>query len=413
MTPIQMVLAACFWGCLAGVAYTYLGYPVLIGLLARWFGRRPQAAEAPAEELPSLTLLIAAYNEESVIDERLRNALAMDYPAGKLEVVVASDGSADGTNAIVQRYADRGVRLLDFPMRRGKAAALNAAFTELKGDVVMLSDANTFADPSAAHKLARWFRDPGVGVVCGRLVLTDPLAGTNADSLYWRYENFLKQCEGRLGVLLGANGGIYAIRRELYVPIPVETIVDDFVIPLRAKLRTGCAILYDSEAVAHEETPADVRAEFRRRARIGAGGFQSLRWLWRLLDPRRGLISLAFFSHKVLRWLGPFLLLGMLAANAALLDQRPYQVLMAGQVGFYLLAAAAAYLPPGRFKLLKPLRLTTMFTSMNLALLMGCWRWLRGTQKGTWKRTERVVEAKEADLQRSTPVNAAGNRVTR
>src|SRR5262249_38664493 len=158
----------------------------------------------------------------------------------------------------------------------GKAATLNAAFAELAGDIVLLSDANTFTDATAARNIVRWFADPRVGVVCGRLVLTDPATGGNADSLYWRYETFLKECEGRLGALPGATGGIYAFRRGLYAPIPDDTIVDDFVIPLAAKLRTGCAIVYDRDAVAREETAPDVRAEFRRRSRIGAGGFQSI-----------------------------------------------------------------------------------------------------------------------------------------
>src|SRR5262249_30950742 len=145
-------------------------------------------------------------------------------------------------------------------------------------------------------------------VVCGRLVLTDPATGCNVDSYYWRYETFLKRCEGRLGALLGANGAIYAIRRELYTPIPGNTIVDDFVIPLRAKLRTGCRIVYDGDAVAREETPPNVGAEFHRRSRIGAGGFQSIGLLWRLLNPRSGWVAFTFFSHKILRWVCPFFL---------------------------------------------------------------------------------------------------------
>src|SRR5205814_839639 len=229
-------------------------------------------------------------------------------------------------------------------------------------------------DPAALRRMVGWFRDPKVGVVCGRLVLTDPYTGRNADSLYWRYETFLKRCEGRLGALLGSNGAIYAIRRALFAPIPDDTIVDDFVLPLRAKLRTDCAIIYDAGAVAWEETPAGLGSEFHRRSRIGAGGFQSIGLLWRLLDPRRGWVAFTFLSHKIARWLCPFFLLGALAANLALWDRSFYQSTLMMQLGFYPASLLTAFMPP-RPRFLKPLRLTGMFTGMNAALLVGFWRW--------------------------------------
>src|SRR5207244_3480535 len=155
-----------------------------------------------------MTLLIAAHDEAEVIGERLENALAVDYPAGKFEIVVASDGSSDATAAIVRSFADRGVRLLDYHPNRGKSATLNAAWNEIHGELVLLSDANTFIEPGAPKRLARWFDDASIGAVCGRLVLVDPASGRNVDGLYWRYETFLKLCESRLDALLGANGAI-------------------------------------------------------------------------------------------------------------------------------------------------------------------------------------------------------------
>src|SRR5262245_50637084 len=269
MNAMQLVVAGVFWTCLFLVGYAYFIYPLVIWCLGRWFGWRAKLPPSATPEMPHISLLIAAYNEEAVIEERLKNALAMDYPREKREIVVASDGSDDGTAEIVRRYADQGVRLLAYDERRGKAAVLNSAFLEVKGEIVILSDANTHTEPDAARKLVRWFHDPRLGVVCGRLVLTDRHTGRNADSLYWRYETFLKQSEGKLGALLGANGAIYAIRREAYTPIPDDTIVDDLVIPLLARLRTGCAIVYDREAVAHEETAMHLACEFHRRSRIG------------------------------------------------------------------------------------------------------------------------------------------------
>jgi len=389
---MQDVFALLFWISAAAVVYAYLGYPLLIWCLARRFGgltSRPALAEA---DLPKVSLLIAAYNEERVIEERLRNALALDYPADKLEIVIASDGSTDATARIVKGFAHQGVRLLDYSVRRGKASVLNSSFPELKGDVILLSDANTEFDRLAARNIVRGFADPDIGVVCGRLVLTDPETGQNADSLYWEYETFLKKCEGQLRALLGANGGIYAIRRRLFQPIPSETIVDDFVIPLQAKLRTGCSIIYDCQAVAREETPATVESEFHRRSRIGAGGFQSIVLLWRLLDPRQGWIAFTFLSHKVLRWLCPFFMLGLLLTNAVLWQEPFYRFALLAQGVFYSTSVLIAFVP-GRFKTLKPLRMTTMFTGMNAALLVGFWRWLWGSQQGAWKRTARLAEA--------------------
>ena len=234
-----------------------------------------------------------------------------------------------------------------------------------------------------------------MGAVVGRLILTDPQTGRNVDSLYWKYETFLKRCEGRLGALLGANGAIYAIRRELYVPIPSETIIDDFVIPLLAKLRSGCAIVYDSSAVASEETPSLLSSEFHRRARIGAGGFQSIGMLWKLLDPRRGWIAFTFFSHKLLRWLCPFFLIGLLASNAMLWDRSFYRWALAVQLAFYGLSLLVAVAPRG-LKLPRAIRLMTMFTSMNAALLVGFVRWLGKRQHAAWRRTTRVAEASGA-----------------
>jgi cellulose synthase/poly-beta-1,6-N-acetylglucosamine synthase-like glycosyltransferase len=380
-----------FWLSLAAVAYAYAAYPAVLWVLARCFGRRREAAVVEGGALPEVSLLIAAHDEEAVIAERVRNALAMDYPRHKLEVVIASDGSSDGTAAVVRRFAEQGVRLLDFRERRGKATVLNDAMSQVRGEIVLLSDANTFTEPGAARSLVSWFVDERVGAVCGRLVLTDPQSGKNADGLYWKYETFLKRQEGRLGALLGSNGAIYAIRRELFRPIPPNTIVDDFVIPLLAKLRHGCEIVYDSAAVAHEESAPDLKAEFRRRSRIGVGGWQAIGMLWRLLDPRRGWVAFTFFSHKVLRWLCPMFLTVALAANAALWRQQPYRGLLLLHVVFYVAAVVGMYVP-GRLPFARVLRLAGMFVSMNAALFVGFCRWLGGVKGGTWSRTRRSNE---------------------
>jgi cellulose synthase/poly-beta-1,6-N-acetylglucosamine synthase-like glycosyltransferase len=392
MTTSEWLLPLVLAASLAAVGYAYAVYPALIWVLSRLFGRKPVRPAAADDDLPFVSLVIAAHNEEAEIGPRVANALASDYPADRFEVIVASDGSTDRTNAIVRGFDDPRVRLLAFHRNRGKAAVLNDAIPEATGDVVMLSDANTHTEPDAARKLAAWFLDPDVCAVCGKLVLTDRATGTNADGLYWKYETFLKLCESRLGALLGSNGAIYALRKPAFVPLPPNTLVDDFVLPMLAKIQSGGRIVYDREAVAREETAPDLAAEFRRRARIGAGGFQSIVLLRGLLNPANGWVALTFASHKVLRWLGPFFLLAAFLANLALARQPFFAGLLIAQVAFYALAVAGRRLPlPARPRALKVLRLPSMFVLMNAALFVGFLRWVRGFNTGTWQRTERPV----------------------
>lgn len=394
MTIMEMVCAWVWWLSVGLVVYAYVIYPVLIWLLSRLFGRVSQPPDHP-EEWPAVTLLIAAYNEEKHIQRRIENALAMDYPRDRLEIVIASDGSDDQTSLIVQEYAAQGVTLLKYPQRIGKPAVLNRLVPMVNGEFIVFSDANSFTEPAALKNLIRWFADPVVGAVCGKLVLIDSATGQNVDSMYWKYETFLKKCENRLHGLLGANGAIYALRRKWYPTIPDNTIVDDFVIPLRAKIVHDCTIVYDAEAVAHEETPAALGAEFQRRTRIGAGGFQAIGLLWQLLAPGHGWTAFTFLNHKILRWICPFLLVLAFGINLALLEIPFYRWMLGAQISFYLLAVLG-YVMPSQPTAFRVMRLATMFTTMNAALLVGFFRWLFGTQRATWHRTERLAETAEA-----------------
>jgi len=383
---LQLTLEVLLWCCVGAVIYSYVIYPIVLMAVAK-----QSSAPTPPErqeQSPRISVLVSAHNEERFIEEKVRNTLESSLAEDCLEVVIASDGSTDRTAEIVSSFGDRRVRLCDYAERRGKSTVLNATIPSLSGEIVVLSDANTLFEPCAISKLARWFDDPSVSAVCGRLVITDPATGQNVDSLYWRYETFLKKKEARLGALLGANGAIYAIRRSHYVPIPNNTIVDDFVIPLLAKLKHDGRIIYDAAAIAFEESPPTIGSEFRRRARIGTGGYQSLALLWPLLNPRYGWTAFAFLSHKVLRWVAPFLLIATFIANLLLIAIPFYRWLLAVQTAFYVASSLGSY-ARGRGLPSRLLRLAAMFTSMNAALFVGFVRWLMLPQTGTWQRTAR------------------------
>ncbi len=385
----MMIVEILCWTSIGLIAYSYLIYPLLLALLAKFALVKSSVniEEISPEQWPMVSLVIAAYREESVIVERLRNALQLDYPSDKIEIIIGVDGNEDATGELVRSFQDSRIQLMQFPERRGKASVLNDCIAAARGEIILFSDANTFWDVDAAKLLVRHFEDEQVGGVCGRLLLTDADTGENVDGIYWRYENHLKEWEGKLGAILGANGAIYAIRKKLYQPIPSQTIVDDFVIGMRIH-QSGFRLLYEKQAIAREETAPTISDELQRRIRIGAGAFQSLTWLWKLLLPRYPLVSWAFWSHKVLRWFCPAFMVIAIVSNYLLAATPLYQLLLALQGIFYAIAALGSVsLLPG--KIGKIAQAAWMFVNMNFGLALGFNRWLFKTQKGTWKRTER------------------------
>lgn len=395
LSGLESVLAFVFWLSCGAVAYTYIVYPLLALALARLFTRphtplvATNADRSTAESLPRAALIIAAHNEADVIENRIRNALSMNYPSDRLQIVIASDGSDDDTCQIAHRFGER-VTLLAFPHRRGKACTLNDAIASVDADVLIFSDANTTMDPDAIRHLVRWFEDDRIGAVCGRLVVERSSSTRNMDSSYWRRESRLKEAESRLGGLLGANGAIYAMRKELYEPLAADIIVDDFVTPLSARLRSGCRIIFDPDAVAYESAAPSVGAEFRRRVRIGTGAWQSLRELWPLLSPAWGWTAVALWSHKVMRWACPLFLLASLLSSLMLMHRPFFAAAAAAQLTLAALCLVALALPT-RIRLPGPLRLGAMFAAMNAALLVGLVRYLSRPSTGMWKRTPRTT----------------------
>jgi cellulose synthase/poly-beta-1,6-N-acetylglucosamine synthase-like glycosyltransferase len=377
-----------FWAAAVLLLQTYLLYPGWLWLLDHVRrGPGPSPVPPQPESWPTVSLVVAAHDEAACIGQKLENSLALDYPSDRFDVVVGSDGSSDGTDAIVRSCPDPRVRLSAAP-RAGKTSVLNRCIPNARGELVVLSDANTRIDPGALKALVRHFQDPAVGAVCGRLQLYNPRRAEFEESAYWRYESWLKAMEGRQGAVVGANGGLYAIRRAQYTPLPPSTIVDDFVIALRL-LEKGQRVLYEPEALAWEETTEDDAREFRRRVRIAAGNFQSLGLVPGLLSPLRGFPAFAFWSHKVLRWIAPGLMAMALLANLALLGHPFYRVTMAAQAAFYLLASVGrAGVGPAALRRLAGLAF--YFVAMNLALVVGFWRFVRNAQGAAWERTARV-----------------------
>jgi cellulose synthase/poly-beta-1,6-N-acetylglucosamine synthase-like glycosyltransferase len=368
--------------------YAYGAYPGLLWLLSRVV-RPDDCRRGQPTSWPAVSILLSAYNEEQVIAERLGNLLALDYPLERLEILVGSDGSMDRTCEIVNMYEAQGIRLVAFEQRRGKASVLNDLMTRARGEIVILTDANTFFHPQAVRELikALW-RYPSACAVVGRLDLRSSIAAGNLDGPYWRYETWLKTLESRFGSVLGANGAIYAFRRERYQLLPQNAIVDDFLIPMLMRLRSGGNVFFVPTARAWETSPERVRDEFRRRVRIGAGDLQALIWTWRLLLPWKGMVALAYFSHKVLRWLGPWLMLMGFGANLWSLGTPFFRVLFIGQLGLYGLGIGAALIRhvPILGAAASGVR---YFLVLNAALLLGFARFALGIERPFWSTAPR------------------------
>ena len=376
------MLVAIFWAALFLVVYTYLIYPVLLWLLA---AGRKMPEYAPLGEWPEASLIIAAHNEEAVLRAKLENALAMDYPAERLDIIVVSDASTDGTDRIAAEFAERGVRLHRQAVRAGKTEAQNAGVRLARGQFLAFSDANSMYAPSALKRLLAPFADERIGCVCGELQYANPdeQGVGKGEGLYWRYEQFLKRRESLLSSALGANGAIYALRRELFVELRGD-IISDFVAPLYA-WRRGFRIAYEPTAVATEYSSIRFGDELRRRRRIVS---RSLYGLWTeagVLNPfAHFFFALQMFSHKLLRWLVPVWLVVVLAVNIPLATDGYYGLLLALQVAFYGLAALGLWLPErlGRCWLFY---VPAYFTATNWGTLLGLLSFLTGRRHRVWQ----------------------------
>ena len=393
----MLTLKILFWAMLLIVFYTYLGYGILLYFiirLKRFFKGKPLKTILPSdEELPTMTLMICAYNEEDVVAEKMVNTLALNYPRDKFRIMWVTDGSNDRTNELLKAYPE--VDIVFSPERRGKTAALKHGLRELKTRYVAFTDANTMINPNALREIARLFMDPTVGCVSGEKRVAARKEGEMAaegEGLYWRYESTLKKWDSELYSAMGAAGELYAIDPTLVKEVPDEALLDDFMMSMQI-VDDGKRIAYTPDAYAQEYGSANIFEESKRKRRIAAGGLQSIWWLRKMLNPfRQPLVTFQYISHRVLRWsVAPVALVLLLLANIALVATGAgtfYTVLLVLQILFYLMAFCGWFLNRNGHKN-KLLYTTYYFVFMNLNVFRGMAYLKSHGNSGMWEKAKR------------------------
>jgi len=385
-----------FWISLIIIVYTYLGYGFILYLMLRirrvFYGQRPQVFY-DHDQMPTCTLLIAAYNEESFITEKIRNTLKLEYPEGKLEIIFITDGSTDNTPNILKEYPQ--IKLLHQDERKGKVAAMHRAMEHVKTEIIIFTDANTLLNKDALLKISRHYADSKIGAVAGeKRVHYDKKAdaGAAGEGFYWKYESLLKKWDSELYSTIGAAGELFSVRRSLYSPVSDDTILDDFMISMLIAAK-GYRIAYEPEAFAIETASENISEELKRKVRIAAGGIQSIVRLKSLLNIfRYGLLSFQYISHRVLRWtITPFLLILVLILNILICLQNPgliFYFLLSGQVLFYFLAFMGMEFEKKELRF-KIFFVPYYFCVMNYAALAGLKRYLGNQQSAIWEKANR------------------------
>ena len=393
----MLTLKILFWASLIIVFYTYIGYGILLYIIIRvkrLFWGSPQKAVLPVDdELPSMTLMICAYNEEDVVAEKMENTLALDYPKDKLRIMWVTDGSSDRTNELLKAYPE--VDIVFSPERRGKTAALKHGLRELKTRYVAFTDANTMINAGALREIARLFTDPTVGCVSGEKRVAARKAGEMAaegEGLYWKYESTLKRWDNELYSTMGAAGELYAMDPKLCREVPDEALLDDFMMSMYV-VQAGKRIAYTPDAYAQEYGSANIFEESKRKRRIAAGGLQSIWWLRSMLNPfHQPLVTFQYVSHRVLRWsITPIAMVLLLLANIALVVMGAgnfYTVILILQILFYLMALAGWLLNRYGYKN-KLLYTAYYFMFMNFNVFRGMAYLRTHGKSGAWEKAKR------------------------
>jgi len=373
------------------IFYAYLGYGIILGLLVK-IRNKPEFPYSEHFE-PSVTHIIAAYNEEDLLEAKIENSLGLDYPRDKYKLLIVTDGSNDSSPGIASAHPD--VEAYHEDKRSGKIAAVNRIMPYVKTDLVMFSDANTFLNREAVRNLVRHFEDNSVGVVAGeKRVMSEEKDGAAAsgEGIYWKYESQLKKWDSRLYSVVGAAGELFAVRTELYKPVDTSIIIEDFYISLKIAMN-GKVTRYAPDAYAMEKGSASVGEELKRKIRIAAGGIQAIVLLAPLLNIfRYGILSFQYISHRVLRWtLAPVGLLVVFLSSLylGLNGSAFYMGLFWAQVVFYVLALLGWFLQNRNIRL-KLLFVPYYFSMMNYAVFMGFLRYIRGKQSAVWEKAKRA-----------------------
>ena len=383
-----------FYFCLGILFYTYLGYPFILFIIVKIKDQiiADKSGNYPFNELPSATLLVAAYNEKDFIEAKIENSLKLTYPDKKLKFLFITDGSDDGTPDLVKRHPL--IDLMHQPVRQGKIAAVHRAMSRVSTAIVVYSDANTLLNKDAVINLVRHFKDKKVGAVAGekRIISNEKDKASGAgEGIYWKYESLLKKWDAKLYSVVGAAGELFSIRTELYEKIPSDTIIEDFYLTLRIAQK-GFRVKYEPDSVAMERPSASVKEELKRKIRIAAGGLQAIIRLKALLNPvKYGILSFQYVSHRVLRWtLAPIALAILLFSNIllALNGYSFYNWILIFHLGFYLLALAGYLLEKKKIKL-KIFFIPYYFLIMNYAVYAGFFRFLTKSQSVLWERAKR------------------------
>lgn len=384
----MLYLQVLCWICVGLCLYTYIGYPIVLAFLANLSkSRSTRKRVVQVAAARRISIAIAVYNEANILREKLKNLEVLRCEGAELEILIGSDGSTDETNEILRQSKLQNLMIKIFPVRRGKAAVLNELLSLARGEIIILSDANTFFEPDTVERLIHHFADARVGAVTGELRLEAGASGTGSlgEISYWNYENWIKRCESEIVTTLGATGAVYAIRKNLFVPLPENKVVmDDFLIPLSI-IKRGYSVRYEPNALAYEHSAGTVRAEFKRKMRIGAANFHGLAEYAELLHPRHGFVAFALWSHKIIRWVVPFLMLIIIGCTIVIATQSPlFQMIVILEGVFFALAliglaAEIAGIPLGI------LAFPYYFLAMNIALLIGFFKFLFGQQQPTWE----------------------------
>lgn len=383
-----------FWLSLFLIFYTFFGYGILLYVLVKLKSLIKRKAKAiyNFDDLPTCTLIVAAYNEAAYIEDKIKNTLELNYPEGRLKYIFVTDGSTDETPNVIAQYP--AIKLLHEDARLGKISAVHRSIKAVDTELLVFTDANTFLNPDAIYLLCRHYKDDQVGAIAGekRVAIEENADATAGEGIYWKYESKLKAWDSELYSVVGAAGELFSIRRDLYEPVPSNSVLDDFMISMRIAAK-GYKIVYEPEAYAMEQSSANITEELKRKVRIAAGGIQSIIWLKALLNPLKyPLLSFQYISHRVLRWtITPFLMIAAFILNLILVlnDAKIfYQVILVLQLLFYSSAYAGKILEDKQIKV-KLLFVPYYFCMMNYAVMAGIWRYFFSEQSVIWEKAIR------------------------